>query len=41
MTNKTGIWIDHRKAVIVTVLEEGEQENAYFECISPHTIRIP
>jgi hypothetical protein len=25
MKNKAGLWIDHRKAVIVTVTEEGDQ----------------
>lgn len=27
MKNKAGLWIDHRKAVIVTVTDEGEETN--------------
>jgi hypothetical protein len=39
MTNKIGIWIDHRKAVIVTVLEEGEQIDTMSSRVEKHPER--
>jgi hypothetical protein len=39
MTNRTGIWIDHRKAVIVTVLDDGEQVDTISSNIEKHPER--
>ncbi|MEO7206736.1 MAG: hypothetical protein ABI145_08100 [Steroidobacteraceae bacterium] len=39
MTNKTGIWIDHRKAVIVTVLTGGEQIETISSNVEKHPER--
>jgi hypothetical protein len=39
MTNKTGIWIDHRKAVIVTVLTDGEQIDTISSNVEKHPER--
>jgi hypothetical protein len=39
MTNKTGIWIDHRKAVIVTVLADGEQIDTISSNVEKHPER--
>jgi len=39
MTNKTGIWIDHRKAVIVTVLADGEQFDTVCSNVEKHPER--
>jgi len=39
MTNETGIWIDHRKAVIVTVLADGEQIDTISSNIEKHPER--
>lgn len=39
MTNKTGIWIDHRKAVIVTVLDQGEQVDTISSNVEKHAER--
>ncbi len=39
MTNKTGIWIDHRKAVIVTVLDSGEEVDTVSSNVEKHPER--
>lgn len=39
MTCKTGIWIDHRKAVIVTVLDAGEQVDTISSNVEKHPER--
>jgi hypothetical protein len=39
MTHKTGIWIDHRKAVIVTVLDGGEQVDTIASNVEKHPER--
>lgn len=39
MANKTGIWIDHRIAVIVTVLAEGEQIDTISSSVEKHPER--
>jgi hypothetical protein len=39
MTHKTGIWIDHRKAVIVTVLDGGEQIDTIASNVEKHPER--
>ncbi len=39
MTNRTGIWIDHRKAVIVTVLDAGEQVDTISSNVEKHPER--
>jgi hypothetical protein len=39
MTNNTGIWIDHRKAVIVTVLAEGEHVETVLSTVEKHPER--
>ena len=39
MTNKIGIWIDHRKAVIVTVLDDGEQVDTISSNVEKHPER--
>jgi hypothetical protein len=39
MTHKTGVWIDHRKAVIVTVLDEGEQVDTIASNVEKHAER--
>jgi hypothetical protein len=39
MTHKTGIWIDHRKAVIVTVLDGGEQVDTIASNVEKHAER--
>jgi hypothetical protein len=39
MTHKSGIWIDHRKAVIVTVLDGGEQIDTISSNIEKHAER--
>jgi hypothetical protein len=40
MKNKTGIWIDHRRAVIVTVLDEGEQVDTISSDVEKHPERV-
>ncbi len=39
MTNKTGIWIDHRKAVIVDILAEGEHIETVLSNVEKHAER--
>jgi hypothetical protein len=39
MTNRVGIWIDHRKAVIVTVLDEGERVDTLSSNVEKHPER--
>ncbi len=39
MTNKTGIWIDHRKAVIVSILPEGQQIDTVLSNVEKHAQR--
>jgi hypothetical protein len=39
MTNKTGIWIDHRKAVIVTILADGEHVDTLLSNVEKHPER--
>jgi hypothetical protein len=39
MSNKIGIWIDHRKAVIVTILDEGEQVDTISSNVEKHPER--
>jgi hypothetical protein len=39
MTNRAGIWIDHRKAVIVTVLAEGEHVDTLLSNVEKHPER--
>jgi hypothetical protein len=39
MTHKTGIWIDHRKAVIVTVLDGSEQVDTIASNVEKHPER--
>lgn len=39
MTNKTGIWIDHRKAVIVSILADGERINTMLSNVEKHAER--
>jgi hypothetical protein len=39
MTNKIGIWIDHRKAVIVTILPNGEQLDTVLSGVEKHAER--
>jgi hypothetical protein len=39
VTNKTGIWIDHRKAVIVSILPEGEQIDTVLSNVEKHAQR--
>jgi hypothetical protein len=39
MAHTTGIWIDHRKAVIVTVLDRGEQVDTITSNVEKHPER--
>lgn len=37
MNNNVGIWIDHRKAVIVNVMEHGEEVHSIVSGVEKHT----
>jgi hypothetical protein len=39
MANRIGIWIDHRRAVIVTVLDQGEQIDTISSNVEKHAER--
>jgi hypothetical protein len=39
MTDKTGVWIDHRKAVIVTIFPEGERTTLITSNVEKHPQR--
>jgi hypothetical protein len=39
MANRTGIWIDHRRAVIVTVLDQGDQVETISSNVEKHAER--